>query len=90
MPFIENERVRLVLVVGNRPSPYDGSDAQELELIGNDLWGVVQRRRAELAVSAAYTRMRLSEERLNLATEASAAGIWDEDLRSGVVTVSAA
>gem|GEM_PF-1491529 len=90
VPFIENERVRLVLVVGNRPSPYDGSDAQELELIGNDIWGVVQRRRAELAVSAAYTRMRLSEERLNLATEASAAGIWDEDLRSGVVTVSAA
>ncbi|TAK27320.1 MAG: PAS domain S-box protein [Myxococcaceae bacterium] len=90
VPFVENERVRLVLVVGNRPSPYDGSDAQELELIGNDIWGVVQRRRAELAVSAAYTRMRLSEERLNLATEASAAGIWDEDLRSGVVTVSAA
>jgi len=90
VPFIENERVRMVLVVGNRPSAYDGSDAQELELIGNDLWGVVQRRRAELAVSAAYTRMRLSEERLNLATEASAAGIWDEDLRTGVVTVSAA
>jgi len=53
VPVIENGRVRMVLGVGNKPSGYDESDLHELQLIGNDLWRIVMRRRAEAALAAA-------------------------------------
>ncbi len=53
VPVIEQGKVRLLLGVGNKITDYDASDADELQLIGNDLWSIVMRRRAEVALSEA-------------------------------------
>jgi len=53
VPLVENGVVRMVLGVGNKAANYDESDVSELQLIGNDLWSIVMRRRAEIALAAA-------------------------------------
>jgi len=53
VPVIEDGKVRMMLGVGNKLADYDESDIQQLQLIGNDLWGIVRRRRAEEALALA-------------------------------------
>ncbi len=52
-PVVEGERVRVLIGVANKPTDYDASDEHELQLIGDDLWRIVMRRRAEAALAAA-------------------------------------
>ena len=53
VPIVEGDKVRVMLGVGNKPTDYDPSDEHELQLIGNDIWRIVMRRRAEAALAAA-------------------------------------
>ena len=53
VPVIEKDKVRVLLGVGNKSTDYDSSDAHELQLIGNDLWRIVMRRRAEMQLEMA-------------------------------------
>jgi signal transduction histidine kinase/ActR/RegA family two-component response regulator len=53
VPVIEHDKVVLLLGVGNKATDYDESDASQLQLIGNDLWSIVTRRRAEIALANA-------------------------------------
>ncbi len=53
VPVSDGGRVRMLLGVGNKEAPYDESDADELTLIGTDLWGIATRRRTEIALAAA-------------------------------------
>ena len=53
VPVVEKDKVRVLLGVGNKPSDYDDSDVRELQLIGEDLWRIVMRRRAEAALAVA-------------------------------------
>ncbi|MDG4552994.1 MAG: PAS domain S-box protein [Candidatus Competibacter sp.] len=53
VPVVEVDKVRLLLGVGNKPTDYDESDEHELQLLGSDLWRIVMRRRAEVALEAA-------------------------------------
>jgi PAS domain S-box-containing protein len=53
VPLIENGVVRMLMGVGNKATDYDESDINELQLIGNDLWEIVMRRRAEIALAEA-------------------------------------
>ena len=53
VPVLEDGKVRALLGVGNKPSDYDESDEHGLQLIGDDLWRIVMRRRAEVALAAA-------------------------------------
>lgn len=53
VPVIEGNRVRVLLGVGNKAAGYDETDMHELQLIGDDLWRIVMRRRAELALAEA-------------------------------------
>jgi two-component system sensor histidine kinase/response regulator len=53
VPVLEGGLVRMLLGVGNKPDNYDESDMRELQLIGDDLWRIVMRRRAEKALEAA-------------------------------------
>ncbi len=50
IPVIENEKVRVLMGVGNKPADYEASDVEQLQLIGNDVWSIVMRRRAERAL----------------------------------------
>ncbi len=53
VPVLEGGEVRLLIGVGNKAAGYDESDVRELQLIGNDLWRIVMRRRAEAALAEA-------------------------------------
>ncbi len=53
VPIVEDDRVRALIGVGNKPTDYDESDEHELQLIADDLWRIVMRRRAEAALAAA-------------------------------------
>ncbi len=53
VPIREGGRVRMLIGVGNKEAPYDDSDADELTLVGTDLYGIAMRRRAELALADA-------------------------------------
>ena len=53
VPVIDGHHVRMLLGVGNSPTDYDESDVKELQLIGNDLWRIYMRRRAEIQLAAA-------------------------------------
>jgi len=53
VPVIEQGQVRMLLGVGNKVVDYDESDVRELQLIGNDLWRIYTRRRAELELAEA-------------------------------------
>ncbi len=50
VPVIEGERVCMMLGVGNKSSDYTQTDVDTLQLLGNDLWRMTQRTRAEQAL----------------------------------------
>jgi signal transduction histidine kinase/PAS domain-containing protein len=49
-PVIEDDVVRMIVGVANKPSDYDDADIVTLLLISNDLWKIVHRRRMDAAV----------------------------------------
>ncbi len=53
VPIIEGDKVRVLFGVGNKAADYDDSDAHQLQLIGEDLWRIVMRRRAEQELAVA-------------------------------------
>jgi signal transduction histidine kinase/CheY-like chemotaxis protein/HPt (histidine-containing phosphotransfer) domain-containing protein len=53
VPIIEGDKVRVLFGVGNKAVDYDDSDAHQLQLIGEDLWRIVMRRRAEQELAVA-------------------------------------
>ena len=50
VPVIEGDQVRMMLGVGNKDGLYDEADVDTLRLIGNDLWRIASRARAEVAL----------------------------------------
>ncbi|MBK6998906.1 MAG: GAF domain-containing protein [Rhodoferax sp.] len=47
IPVIEHGRVVMLAGVGNKPSPYTDADVESVQLIANEIWRIVQRRRTE-------------------------------------------
>lgn len=50
VPVVEGDQVRMIMGVGNKATHYSDADVDTLTLIGNDLWRVVRRARAEAAL----------------------------------------
>ena len=50
VPVVEGQRVCMMLGVGNKSTAYTPTDVDTLQLIGNDLWRMARRRRAEQAL----------------------------------------
>lgn len=50
VPVIEGDNFRMMLGVGNKPTDYVSADVDALQLIGNDLWRIIRRARAEIAL----------------------------------------
>ncbi|MBS3953310.1 MAG: GAF domain-containing protein [Methylomicrobium sp.] len=53
VPVIEKNKVVMLMGVGNKTTDYDKSDVNQLQLIGNDLWSIVMRRRTNEALAQA-------------------------------------
>ncbi|MBT9581865.1 PAS domain S-box protein, partial [bacterium] len=51
LPVVENGRVVMLLGVGNKAVDYSPRDVETLQLVANDLWRLVQRRRAQIELS---------------------------------------
>ncbi|MCB1966052.1 MAG: PAS domain S-box protein, partial [Candidatus Accumulibacter sp.] len=51
VPVIDNGAVRMVVGVGNKVDTYDDLDVETVQLIGNEIWSVVRRARAEAALA---------------------------------------
>jgi PAS domain S-box-containing protein len=49
----EDKKVRLIICVGNKPTPYNAVDEREIKLFGSDLWRILRRRRVEIALANA-------------------------------------
>lgn len=56
VPVVEDGKVRMLLGVGNKDTDYDDSDVRELRIIGEDLWRIYTRRRAEIELEQAKER----------------------------------
>jgi PAS domain S-box-containing protein len=77
VPVLEGDRVRLVIGIGNKATPYDESEVQELQVMGHDIWSIVSRRRADVALALAYDRVQASDQRFAAAMQASSEGVWE-------------
>ncbi len=53
IPVFEEDKIVLLMGVGNKSTDYDDSDVNQLQLIGNDLWAIVVRRRITEALAVA-------------------------------------
>ena len=47
VPVIENGQVIMVVGIGNRDSDYTGLEIETVEIIANEMWRIIQRRRLE-------------------------------------------
>lgn len=53
VPVLDGDAVRMLVGVGNKAEPYDAHDSDQLQLVANDLWGLLLRHRAQAALAAA-------------------------------------
>ena len=74
VPVIDGGKVRLLMGVGNKTTDYDESDVSQLQLISNDLWSIIVRRRTEMALAEA----RQAAEAANVAKSAFLANMSHE------------
>lgn len=47
VPVVEDEKVSVIMGVGNKSADYDESDIRQLQLLANDAWQIVRRKRVE-------------------------------------------
>lgn len=65
VPVIDDGEVRVILGVGNKTSDYDEADCTTAQLIGNDLWRITRRMRAEAALKQKMEELMVLNERLD-------------------------
>lgn len=64
VPVIEGDRVCMMLGVGNKDTPYTTTDVDTLQLLGNDLWRMAQRKRVEQALQQRLHELEAANTRL--------------------------
>jgi PAS domain S-box-containing protein len=86
VPVIENAKVVMLAGVGNKTADYDGTDVETVQLIANDIWRTVQKRRAATALRAREDELR----KLAQAVEQSPESIVITNLAGEIEYVNAA
>ncbi|MBN1872790.1 MAG: GAF domain-containing protein [Anaerolineae bacterium] len=59
IPLIDNGKIVLVAGVGNKQTPYTDTDVQQLTLIMNGMWRLIQKKRTETALRESEARYRI-------------------------------
>ncbi len=83
VPLLDGGRTAGILGVGNKPVPYTRADVDQLQVLGDYIWSIVQRKRAEESVQ------RLSRQNL-LILESAGEGIFGLDLQGRITFVNPA
>lgn len=65
VPVVEGDQVRMIMGVGNKATHYSEADIDTLTLIGNDLWRVVRRARAEGALQRRLEELEVVNQKLS-------------------------
>jgi len=81
VPVIENGKVVMLTGVGNKETDYTDLDVETVQLISNDIWRIVQRKRNEAILNNRETR-------LSLALDVASQAWFDLDIRTGKVEAS--
>lgn len=81
VPVIESAKVRVITGVGNKAEAYDHNDVRLLQLLANDLWKLIQRKRADV-------ELRASESLLKEAQRLAHMGSWSLNHQTGGMTWS--
>ncbi len=58
VPVTDQNRVAMIIGVGNKESDYDESDVNMLELLAEDIWKIIERKRADDALRESEERYR--------------------------------
>ncbi len=58
VPVIDQNRVTMIIGVGNKGTDYDESDVNMLELLAEDIWKIIERKRADDALRESEERYR--------------------------------
>lgn len=64
VPVIENDKVRVILGVGNKETDYDNDDVEIARLFGNDMWRIISRLRLEKELTANLEQQRALNKQL--------------------------
>ena len=65
VPIIEEGKVRMIVGVGNKDSEYDEIDGTTVLTLGNDLWRIVRRVRAESSLLKSLAELKALNNRLD-------------------------
>ncbi len=65
VPVVEGGKVRLLLGVGNKAADYDAFDVETLQLLGNDIWRMARRARAENSLKQRVDELLVMNQRLS-------------------------
>jgi diguanylate cyclase (GGDEF)-like protein/PAS domain S-box-containing protein len=76
VPVIEGGKVRVITGVGNKESNYEEEDVRLVQLLANDIWKLVQRKRGD-------DELRASEQLLRTAQQVARMGSWTLNHASG-------
>jgi PAS domain S-box-containing protein len=65
VPVVEGGKVRLLMGVGNKATDYTDFDIETLQLLGNDLWRMARRTRAENALKLRVDELLVMNQKLS-------------------------
>ena len=82
LPVVSDGKTRMLVGIGNKPEPYAETDVETLQLLANEMWHIVSRRRAEKERIA-------SEKLLDETGQVGAIGGWELDFRTRTLRWSA-
>ena len=85
VPVFVGDRIVLVAGVANKADDYTMNDADELILLMEGMWRLIERKRAELELIKTKEKAEESESRLKLATASGQLGIWDWDVMNDIM-----
>jgi PAS domain S-box-containing protein len=81
IPVLSSQRVVATVVVADKETDYDQTDAVQLAILMDVAWKMVEKKWAE-------AKLRKTEERRRLALQGADLGTWDWDAVTGAVTFS--